>query len=67
MKHLICLTVLACLATASNAETITVCLDGSCDFADPAAAARVILALLPPAALTQLRVLLSPVLPPGVL
>ncbi|MCH2161668.1 MAG: hypothetical protein MK085_07310, partial [Phycisphaerales bacterium] len=34
MKHLICLTVLACLATASNAETITVCLDGSCDYTD---------------------------------
>ena len=31
MKHLICLTVLACLATASNAETITVCADGTCD------------------------------------
>ena len=34
MKHLICLTVFACLATASNAETITVCLDGSCDYTD---------------------------------
>ena len=31
MKHLICLTVLACLATASNAETITVCADETCD------------------------------------
>ena len=34
MKHLICLLVLACLTAASNAETITVCLDGSCDYTD---------------------------------
>ena len=34
MKHLVCLAVLVCLATASNAETITVCLDGSCDYTD---------------------------------
>ena len=34
MKHLVCLTVLACMAKASNAETITVCLDGSCDYTD---------------------------------
>ena len=29
------------MASTSNAETITVCLDGSCDFTDPAAAAAV--------------------------
>ena len=34
MKQLFCLIVFACLAAASNAETITVCLDGSCDYTD---------------------------------
>ena len=34
MKHLICLVAIAFLATPSYAETITVCLDGSCDYTD---------------------------------
>ena len=34
MLNLNFLTVLVCLTAVSNADTITVCLDGSCDYSD---------------------------------